>query len=170
MPLLSTLPGRLNCRWFFLWGSQAVREGEKVGQVWGQISELFLSKSQWKLARFRVFSESLLAVLGVDLWRDICSQDLPKHRQALKYSMLTSCLQVSNFKSLTLLGIYAKNSSSPCCNLPLVIQAQKRPLINACGRSKEGVEEGGRRKAVDGGWENKETNRMGQLLSCTLSL
>lgn len=129
-----------------------MREGEKVGQVWGWISALFLSKSQRKLARFRVFSESLLAVLGVDLQRDICSQYLTKHRQALKYGMLKSCLQVLNFKSLTLLGIYSKkNSSSPCCNLPLVTQAQNRPLINACGRSKEGVGEGGRRKAMDGG-------------------
>ena len=164
MPLLSTLPGMLNCRWFFLWGSQGGWEG---GEVWGQISELFLSKSQRKLARFRVFSESLLAVLGVDLQRDICSQYLTKHRQALKYGMLTSCLQVLNFKSPTLLGIYSKkNSGSPCCHLPLVTQAQKRPLINACGRSKEGVGEGGRTR----GWENKETKRMGQLLSCTISL
>lgn len=50
------------------------------------------------LAHLRVFSESLLAVLGVDLQRDICSQHLTKHRQALKYGVLTSCLQVLNFK------------------------------------------------------------------------
>lgn len=91
-----------------------------------------------------VFSESPSAVLGVDLQRNVCSRHSTKHRQALKYGALPSCVQVPDVQQLTLSGVCSeRNPNAQYCHSP----PATGETLGKCswwGAGKRGAGEGGR--------------------------